>query len=395
MFEAVGTKKAVIGRRPGGSSVWRVDFDTTLTAVDELIHPPETAEFLAPGFIDLQVNGFAGVDYNDPAASHEAIAESIRRLFTTGVTRFFPTVITGSEERITGAVRNLAAAKKRFGNAGMPEAHAMAGFHVEGPHISREDGPRGAHPLEHVRAPDIDEFRRWQDAAEGDIRLVTVSPEWEQTPAYVDALGRMGVVASIGHTKATREQIRAAVDAGASMSTHLGNAAHAILHKTQNYIWEQLAEDRLTASFIVDGIHLPQAFVRGAVRAKGVERAVLVTDAVMPAMCRPGPYRLGEVEVELRADGSVVLPGSERLAGSALRMDHAIGNTIRMGAVSLGEALAMATVNPARVGRLAGRQRGLSAGEKADLVRFRWDAGANLLEVQETIVGGMSVYRAA
>jgi N-acetylglucosamine-6-phosphate deacetylase len=394
MFEAPGGQKAVIGRQPGSSAVWRVDFDATLTAVDELIRAPETTEFLAPGFIDLQVNGFAGVDYNNPAASHDAIAQSIRRMFTTGVTRFFPTVITGSEERITGAVRNLAAAKKQFAGAGMPEGHAMAGFHVEGPHISPEDGPRGAHPLEHVRAPDIEEFKRWQDAAEGNIRLVTVSPEWDETPAYVNALVRMGVVASIGHTKASREQIRLAVEAGASMSTHLGNAAHSTLHKTQNYIWDQLAEDRLTASFIVDGIHLPQTFLRAAVRAKGVERAVLVTDAVMPAMCQPGPYNLGQVEVELRFDGSVVLRGSERLAGSALRMDHAIANSMEMAAISLREALAMATVNPARVGRVAGRQRGLSPGEKADLVLFHWDSGSNSLQVQETIVAGVSVYRA-
>jgi N-acetylglucosamine-6-phosphate deacetylase len=276
----------------------------------------------------------------------------------------------------------------------MPEGHAMAGFHVEGPHISPEDGPRGAHPLEHVRAPDIEEFKRWQDAAEGNIRLVTVSPEWDETPAYVNALVRMGVVASIGHTKASREQIRVVVEAGASMSTHLGNAAHSTLHKTQNYIWDQLAEDRLTASFIVDGIHLPQTFLRAAVKAKGVERAVLVTDAVMPAMCQPGPYNLGQVEVELRFDGSVVLRGSERLAGSALRMDHAIANSMEMAAISLREALAMATVNPARVGRVAGRQRGLSPGEKADLVLFHWDSGSNSLQVQETIVAGVSVYRA-
>jgi N-acetylglucosamine-6-phosphate deacetylase len=121
---------------------------------------------------------------------------------------------------------------------------------------------------------------------------------------------------------------------------------------------------------------------------------VLVTDAVMPAMCEPGTYRLGEVEVNLRPDGSVVLQGTQRLAGSALRMDHAIANTIRMAAVSLGEALAMATVNPARVGRLAGRQRGLSPGEKADLVRFRWDPDSYPLQIQETIVAGISVYKA-
>jgi N-acetylglucosamine-6-phosphate deacetylase len=245
-----------------------------------------------------------------------------------------------------------------------------------------------------VRPPDREEFQRWQEAAQGEIRLVTVSPEWEQSPAYIRTLVRAGVVASIGHTKATTDQIRAAVDAGVTMSTHLGNAAHPTLHKTQNYIWDQLAEDRLVASFIVDGIHIPAAFLKTALRAKGLERAVLVTDAVMPAMCEPGRYSLGQVEVELRANGSVVLTGTERLAGSALRMDRAIGNTVRLADVSLREALTAATVNAARAGRVAGRQRGLATGEKADLVKFRWEPDSYVLEVKETIVAGVSVYRA-
>lgn len=394
MSEASSSRKTIVGKNPGSSAVLEVEYGVALLAVDELIQAPEVPEFLAPGFIDLQVNGFAGVDYNDPATGHEAIAQSIRTMFETGVTRFFPTLITGSEERIVGALHNLVAARSGFHDAGRPEAHAMAGIHVEGPHISREDGPRGAHPLEHVRPPDSEEFQRWQEAAQGEIRLVTVSPEWEQSPEYIKTLVRAGVVASVGHTKANTEQIRAAVDAGATMSTHLGNAAHPTLPKTQNYIWDQLADDRLIASFIVDGIHIPAVFLRTALRAKGLERAVLVTDAVMPAMCEPGRYSLGQIEVELRANGSVVLTGTERLAGSALRMDRAIGNSIRMAGISLSEALTMATVNAARAGRVAGRRRGLATGEKADLVRFRWDPDSYILEVKETIVAGVSVYKA-
>ena len=179
------------------------------------------------------------------------------------------------------------------------------------------------------------------------------------------------------------------------MSTHLGNAPHPLLPKPQNYIWEQLAEDRLTASFIVDGIHIPASFFRSAVRAKGVERSVLVTDAVMPAMCLPGLYQLGQVHVELLPNGSVVMQSSDRLAGSALRMDRAISNAVRLGRFSLREALAMATVNPARVGRIAGRQRGLSPGEKADFVRFRWTEGAAALEIIETVVAGQRVFSRA
>lgn len=387
-------EKNSIGIIPGTSSIVRLEYGDTIQSFDELIQPPDTDEFLAPGFIDIQVNGFAGVDYNDPKSTHKAIAGSIRSMFTTGVTRFFATVITGSEERIVSALRNLRAAKEEMHRSGMPEAYAIEAFHVEGPHISAETGPRGAHPLEHIRPPDIEEFRRWQEAAEGHVRLITVSPEWEQTPAYVRELVRSGVVASIGHTKATHDQIRAAVDAGATMSTHLGNAAHPSLPKINNYIWDQLAEDRLTASFILDGIHIPGPFFRAAVRAKGVEHAVLITDAVMPAMCAPGPYKLGQVDVELHANGSVTLAGSGRLAGSALRMDHAIGNSIRLGGISLRDAVAMATVNPARVARIAGRQRGCAPGEKADLVRFQWNETTQSLKLIETVVAGTSVYTA-
>jgi len=384
---------SVSGKATSGSSVLKIDFDGALLAVDDLLRPEPIDSFVAPGFIDLQVNGFAGVDYNDPGSTQDAIARSIQKMFTTGVTRFLATIITGSEERITGAIKNLVAAKDNFTAAKMPQGNALAGLHIEGPHLSPEDGPRGAHPLEHIRPPSVDEFNRWQEVADGSIRLITISPEWPTAPAYIEAVVRQGVVASIGHTKATSDQIKAAVDAGASMSTHLGNAAHATLHKTQNYIWDQLAEERLTASFIVDGIHIPRVFVRSALRAKGLDRSVLVTDAVMPAMCEPGPYKLGQVEVELRTNGSVVLRGGDRFAGSAVRMNQAVATTVKLGQVSLQQAITMATTNAARVGRIAGRQRGLVPGEKADLVLFRWNSETFELTVVETIVAGISVYK--
>jgi N-acetylglucosamine-6-phosphate deacetylase len=389
------SRNHVFGRVAGSSSVIRCEWEgLAVSAVDELISPPATRQYLAPGFIDLQVNGFAGVDFNDPTISNEDISRAIRKMFRTGVTRFFPTIITASEERITACLRKLSAAKAEFLRNGLPEGHAMEAFHVEGPHISPEAGPRGAHPVQHVRAPDSDEFERWQEAADGHVRIVTFSPEWDGAPRYAAHLVRSGVVASIGHTMADASAIEAAVAAGASMSTHLGNAAHPVLPKTQNYIWNQLSEERLAASFIYDEIHIPRDFFRSAVRAKGIERSVLVTDAVMPAMCLPGPYRLGELEVELHENGSVVMRGENRLAGSALRMDRAIANTVRSGGFSLRDALTMATINPARSGRVGGRQRGLTPGEKADFVLFEWDETAETVNLSETIVAGQRVFQA-
>ncbi len=385
----------VIGRAPGSSSVIRCEWQgLAVSAVDELISPPDVQHYLTPGFIDLQVNGFAGVDFNDPTISSEDISRAIRKMFRTGVTRFFPTIITASEENITACLRNLSAAKAEFLRHGLAEGHAMEAFHVEGPHISPESGPRGAHPVEYVRAPDPSEFERWQEAADGNVRIVTLSPEWDGASGYVNRLVRSGVVPSIGHTMADARAIEAAVDAGASMSTHLGNAAHPLLHKTQNYIWHQLAEDRLAASFIYDEIHIPRDFFRSAIRAKGVDRSILVTDAVMPAMCLPGAYRLGTLEVDLLENGSVVMKGGNRLAGSALRMDRAISNTVRSGGFSLRDAVTMSTINPARSGRIGGRQRGLSPGEKADFVVFEWDKTGETVKISETIVAGQRVFQA-
>ncbi len=366
----------------------RLAFDREIRAARPLA-PATAGLWLAPGFIDLQINGFAGVDYNDPRTRVEDIVRSIRSLFSTGVTRVFPTVITGAPDDMLAAVRNLAAARRLA-----PEGEAIAGIHLEGPHISAEDGPRGAHPARWVRPPDLDEFRRLQDAAEGSIRLVTLAPEWPQAPAFIEALAREGVAVAIGHTAANAAQIAEAVRAGASFSTHLGNGAHALLPRHPNYIWEQLAEDRLAASFIVDGIHLPPCFLKVAVRAKGVARSILVTDASAPANCPPGRYRLGEQEVELTEDQRVVLAGQNRLAGSALRMDLGLGNLMKLAGLSLREAVAMATLNPARAVKLTGRQHGLSVGELADVVEFTLEGSPPRIAVRRTWLAGRLVYEA-
>ena len=367
-----------------GSGI-EIGFDETIRSVRAAAERPSL--WVAPGWVDIQVNGFAGVDYNAPAAPRDEIARSIHALYATGVTRFYPTVITGAPEDMVAALRNLARAKES-----LEEGGAMDGFHVEGPHISPDDGPRGAHPKRWVRPPDIDEFHRWQEAAGGHIRLVTLAPEWGDAPRYIEAVVGENVVVSIGHTAAEARHIADAVSAGATMSTHLGNGAHGVLRRHPNYIWEQLAEDRLRASFIVDGIHLPKSFLKVGLRAKGVERAVLVTDATSPAGCPPGRYRLGEQEVDLTPDNRVVLAGQERLAGSALRMDRGVENLMRLGELSLADAIKLATVNAARAGRVPGREAGLTPGQRADFVFFDFDPASQSLQVNATYVGGRKVW---
>jgi len=357
-----------------------LSFDSEIR--DVAAAPPSNGVYLAPGFIDLQVNGFGGVDYNHPGTPLDALARSIRALHSTGVTRFYPTVITGPPADMQAALRNLARAAET-----LSEGESIAGFHVEGPHISPEDGPRGAHPRRWVRPPDFGEFLGWQEAAQNRVRLVTLAPEWPQAPRYIERIVAQGVVAAIGHTQATAAQIADAVSAGATLSTHLGNGAHSVLPRHPNYIWDQLAEDRLMADFIVDGIHLDAGFLKVALRAKGLERAALITDAVAAAGAPPGRYRIGEQEVDHTADGRVVLAGQNRLAGSALRMDRGIANLMRLAGLSLADAVRLATVNAARAGAVPGRSAPLEPGAPADIVQFRVDPGPELVILGVWVAG--------
>jgi N-acetylglucosamine-6-phosphate deacetylase len=288
-----------------------------------------------------------------------------------------------------GALQNLWRAKQQI-----PEAALIEGIHVEGPYIGPDDGPRGAHPRQWVRPPDLDEWARWRDATHGLIRLVTLSPHWPEAPHYIETLVAEGVTISIGHTGATTEQINDAVSAGATMSTHLGNGAHAILRRHPNYIWDQLADDRLSAGFIVDGIHLPSSFLKVALRAKTVERSILVTDAAAPAGAAVGRYQLGEQAVDHTPDGRVVLAGTEKLAGSALRMDRGIENLMRLGGLSLRDAIQTATINPARATGIPQRQHGLQEGERADFVVFTYDEEAKKIQIEAVYVDGECCFAA-
>ena len=297
----------------------------------------EVRRLTSPGFLDLQVNGFAGVDFNDPATTVDDLHRALGVLRSHGVTRVLPTLITSSAERFGQCARLLLQVK----------TGAFAGIHMEGPYISPDDGPRGAHPREHTVSASIDDFKRRQEAAGGHIRLVSLAPEVPGALALIEYLRASGILVAIGHTAAPAEIIRDAVKAGATLSTHLGNGAAQMIPRHPNFIWEQLAADEMMASLIVDGHHLPPATVKTMIRAKGVRRTILVTDAMAAAGQPPGEYQLGGVKVRLDETGRVAIPGAPNLAGSALAMDRAVANTVRFAGVSLEDALAMASMTPA------------------------------------------------
>ncbi len=344
--------------------------------------------WLLPGLIDIQVNGFGGHDLNAADITTADVAGVVQSLWKHGVTRFCPTICTQSHERMVAALRMIARA---CGEAPWIE-RAIIGVHVEGPYISPEDGPRGAHPLAYVRAPSWDEVQTFQDASGGRIRLLTLAPEWPGAPEFVERLVQSGIIAAIGHTNATRTEIIAAVRAGAQLSTHLGNGSHALIPRHPNYIWEQLAADDLWASLIVDGHHLPPSVVKVFIRAKGVDRCILTSDAVWLAGQPAGTYRSMDHEVELTSDRKVRLVGTEYMAGSALDLATAVGNVMSFAEVSLADAVRMAARQPALLLNRADLGR-LVAGQAADMILVRWPGGDGRFEVVETIVAGEIVYR--
>ena len=346
------------------------------------VRPTEepVSNWMAPGFIDLQVNGFAGVDYNSPETPLDEIARSLEVQRGTGVARLLPTVITGSYKNITGALSNLAKAKRE-----LAYGRSIVGFHVEGPWISPVDGPRGAHPVEHTRSASVEEFKRFQEAAGGNIRILTIAPEVEGTLDVTQYAASAGVTVAIGHTNADEADLMNAIAAGATMSTHLGNGAHLTVPRHDNYITYQLAADELCAGVIVDGIHLPPAFVKVATRAKGLAKTILITDAVPPAGSEPGVYTCGHIEVRLSDDGAVRLTSNGRLAGSALQMNRGVSNFMNFTGLSLGDAIQAATTNAALAIGLEGRTKGLEVGEDADLVLFSTSEQGRI-DVIETVV---------
>ncbi|HTB97058.1 MAG TPA: amidohydrolase family protein [Terracidiphilus sp.] len=343
--------------------------------------------WLIPGLIDLQVNGYRGDDFNSDTLDIDAIQRLARNLLAEGVTTFLPTLVTASEEKILHNLRVIGAARQHDPLL----RHMIPYVHIEGPHIAAEDGPRGAHSVEHIRPPDLNEFKRWQAASGNLVGMVTLSPHYAQAPEYICEVAALGVHISLGHTGANAGQILRAVDAGARLSTHLGNGVAGMLPRHPNLIWAQLAEDRLTASFIADGHHLPVDTLISMLRAKTVARAVLISDLVALAGLSPGDYEspVGG-RVCLHPDGRLNLAGTDYLAGATATMKDALTHVVVNAGFSLSEAVGMATGNP---GRFVGNRGVLRVGARADLVTICWDESSSKLTTSDVFVLGQDLLK--
>jgi len=348
----------------------------------------EPLPYISPGFLDMQVNGFMGSDYSLEDLSEEHVKKIVRHLNRSGTTQHVPTIISSPRERI---IRNLKVISKAIQNS-EDIARSILGIHIEGPFISPADGPRGAHNAAYARPPDLNEFKEWQEAAEGRITIVTLAPEWEGALKFIEAITSMGVKAAIGHTAAPPDRIRAAVEAGARLSTHLGNASHPVIPRLKNYLWEQLAEDRLMAGIICDGFHLPKSVVQVFARTKGPDRLILVSDAAYLGGLKPGLYQWNNVEVQVFEDGHLGLSGTESLAGAAHLLDWDIPRFMEFTSYTLGETIPLCTQNPGRIQGAPDNYGRLEPGAPANLVIFDYEPGMDRLNIHKTIRGGQEVY---
>jgi len=332
---------------------------------------------LAPGFVDIHIHGGAGLDVM--RASPAELPNLNKFLTMHGVTGYFPTTVAAPLDKTCAALERMADAIEAVpGSNGNAVQARPLGIHLEGPFLSHKR--RGVHPPEYLVAPTLEIFERLWQAARGQVRMMTIAPELPGALEVIAEAARRKVCVSIGHSDAVLEAARAGVRAGARHATHTFNAMRPLDHRDPGILAEVLTDSRLTADIIVDGIHVAPEVVQLFLQAKGIERAVLITDATAAAGMPDGTYQLGPIQVEVK-DGRCTMDG--KLAGSVLTMDCAVRNVTQFAGWSLQNAVRAATLNPARAAGLAQGYGVLAPGAEANLVVL--NPGG---EVRQTFIRG-------
>lgn len=281
-------------------------------------------------YFDLQVNGYAGVDFNSDGLTLDKLHRACEQMEADGLDGFLAAVITDDLDAMCRRLQALSALRDRDPLA----CRLLAGIHIEGPFINETDGYRGAHPRDAVRSADLDVMARLLDAAGGLTRIVTLAPERDPDLRVTRALAARGIVVSAGHSNATMDELRAAVDAGVSMFTHVGNGCPAELPRHDNIIQRALSlADRLWLTFIADGAHVPFVALGNYLRLAG-DRAIVVTDAIAAAGLGPGRYTIGRWDLMVGEDMVARMPGTAQLVGS--------GATMQRGSACLRDILGLA-----------------------------------------------------
>jgi N-acetylglucosamine-6-phosphate deacetylase len=342
--------------------------------------------FVSPGLIDNQINGYANVDFSGSNLHDGDVIEAAKAIWRDGVTSFLPTLITNSHENL---IKNFTILDEAIRKNEMLR-DSIPGFHLEGPYISPLEGFRGCHPVEYIRNPSWDEFNGYQKASGGRIIQVTIAPELEGAMEFIKQCTLNGIVVAMGHTNASSEQIRQAVENGVRLSTHLGNGCSNFIHRHNNPIWPQLANDQLIPSIVADGHHLLPDEMKVFYKAKGSDNIILTSDVTYLAGMAPGKYSLMGSEVILTAGGMLINTAQNCLAGASFPLKKGVENMMNVTGCSLTKAVDMASGNVARIYDLVGRGI-LASGSRADLILFERDG--NQINIKKTYLNGNLVFQ--
>jgi N-acetylglucosamine-6-phosphate deacetylase len=336
-----------------------------VTAITEAASRSINLPYMAPGLIDLQINGINGIDFNATTLTKEEVVNTTHYLLSQGITTFLPTIITNSDENILTLVHTIYEACKSSSLVN----ECVWGIHLEGPFISPKEGAKGAHNERYIKPPDWELFSKFQEAAGGKIKMITLAPEWEGSDLFIEKCRAHGVLVSIGHTLADTEQVSMAVKAGATLSTHLGNGIPLLLPRHPNLLWDQLAEENLYSCIITDGLHIPDSFIKVVMRIKG-RKTLVISDATCFAGMPPGEY-------ESHIGGTVILDDEKRvslknspglLAGAGKSLLENVETLIDHKLSTLSEAWQMASLN---VADMLAKNDGSFKERKDDLVVFQ------------------------
>jgi N-acetylglucosamine-6-phosphate deacetylase len=349
---------------------------------------PFTLPWAAPGLFDLQVNGYAGIWFSSTELTISQVQQVLYSYARQGLTGCLPTLITNSAEALEHGLTVLRQARTTCDLC----RRMIVGIHVEGPWISSLDGPRGAHPLAHVRPCTLAEYHCWQRASGGLVRLITVAPECPGVLSVLPQIAADGVCVAIGHSAATAQQIHEAAAQGARLSTHLGNGCAGMVPRHDNVFWPQLADDLLTASVIADGWHIPTDLLNCIYRCKSASRVVLTSDVSGFGGCSPGRYTTPAVDVEVLDDGRIVVAGQRQfLAGSGASTMDCVQQFHRSTGVSMQQTWDLATTNPRQLLGLPCPE--IAEGAVASLTLFHAATADNVLTLQPVaaIIQGQTI----
>lgn len=358
--------------------------DGMISAVEHIATGEVSSGFyIAPGLIDIQINGYMGVDFAGQDLTVEKVKEVTKALWKVGVTSYLPTLISANKESLLNSFSVLSQAAEDI-----TISSSIPGFHLEGPYISPVSGFRGAHLEKYIRKPDWNEFQELAEASKNRIRLVTLAPETEGAVPFIRKCGGEGITTALGHHNGSASEINAAVYAGAVLSTHLGNGCANTIDRHKNPFWPQLANDGLSISIIADGSHLSKEEILTFYKVKGPGKTILISDSVDLAGLTPGEYIRGGRKILLTAD-VVKFPEENVLAGAVATLAAGLTNMMTITGCSLEEAIQMSSTNPAQLVGLHDRGE-MKPGKRADLILFSLEN--DKMRIEKTLVAGTEVY---